>query len=129
VKPRTWTIFDSTTRMPVECVTCRAEDLDKHIKEGLCAVDGRHRGAVRLNDAGEVEVDEGREEAVRLAQRRNARQARVEELERLLSRRAERELLLAIAEHVGLESLDAYVRLKAIDSEVEALRQEFRATI
>jgi hypothetical protein len=122
----TWTVFDEKTRLPVTCVTCPEKDLHKRVHEGQVAIAGRHRGAVRLNEAGEVEVDTGRVDSARQDQRRNARQARVEELERLRSRRAERELLLAIAEHVGLDSHDAYVRLKAISDEIEDLRPELR---
>jgi hypothetical protein len=115
------------TSLPVMCVTCPEEDLHKRVKEGQVAIAGRHRGAVRLNEIGEVEAD-----PCALAtddQRRNARRARVEELERLRSRRAERELLLAIAERVGLDSHDAYVRLRAISDEIESLRPELRGPI
>jgi hypothetical protein len=122
----TWTIFDTTTRAPVSTVTCSEDALAKRLKDGLVAISGRHRGAVRLNDSGEVEPDLDRATSAQQEQRRNARQARVEELERLRARRAERELLLAIAEHVGLDAHDAYARLRAISDEIESLRPELR---
>jgi hypothetical protein len=122
VSTQTWTVFDVKTRLPVSCVTCREKDLPKRVKDGQVAIAGRHRGSVRLNSNDEVEIDSGRSLSAQNNYRRDAQQARVEELERLRSRRAERELLLAIAEHVGLDSHDAYARLKAISDEIEALR-------
>lgn len=121
---RDFTIFDATSRKPVRSVTCHPDKLSRYVREGHVVVPGRHRGAVCLNEADEPVADEQRASAVTQERRRTARMTRIEELERLRSRRAERELLLAIAEELGLQSTEAYTRLKAIAEEIETLRAD-----
>lgn len=123
---QTYTIFDSATRLPITVVTCTAAALKKRLREGQTAIPGSHRGSVRLNDANEPEHDATRANSDERDRRRNARKGQIEALERVRSPRAERELLLAIAEHLGLDNTREYARLKEISQEIEAFRPELQ---
>lgn len=103
-----FTLFDLATRKPIRCVTCRSDWLV--VPEGQIAIEGHHRGAVRLNAENKPEPDQERARIAEREQRRSARQARIEELERKQARRV-REILAA-----------SDPQLKEIDDEIAQLR-------
>lgn len=119
-----FTIFDLATRLPVTCVTGPDEAIEARVKKGQVAIEGRHRGAVRLNEAGEVERDEIAASALVQERLVSARKGQIEELERKQARII-RELTIDPTV-VGEDGKTPPERLRALDQEIAAVRSADR---
>lgn len=110
-----YTIFDATTRRPLQRVTCCDSQLHTHLKPGLLAIEGRFNWSSVLGDDGTVSSDGAHAAAVEREQQRSARLARIAELERN-QLRPMREL------QIDANNAAARARLAEIDEQITQLR-------
>jgi len=109
---QTYTIFDEVTRKCVGRITCAPERLTAQIQKGQIAIAGCFdRASTVLGDDGKPADDSQRASDHDRQRQRDARMARMAELERKQHRRV-RELLLSSDPH-----------LQAIDAEISNLRK------